>query len=46
MLGQLVVETATKVSNPQLDMNGLKPSLYLVTLEVEGSLQIFRVVKQ
>ena len=46
MLGQLVVETAPKVSNPQLDMNGLQPGLYLVTLEVEGSLQTFRVVKQ
>jgi len=41
MLGQLVVETAPKVSNPQLDMNGLQPGLYLVTLEVEGSLQTF-----
>ena len=46
MLGQLVVETAPKVSNPQLDMNGLQPGLYLVTLEVEGSLQTFSVVKQ
>jgi hypothetical protein len=46
MLGQLVVETAPKVSNPQLDMKGLQPGLYLVTLEVEGSLQTFRVVKQ
>jgi hypothetical protein len=46
MLGQLVVETAPKVSNPQMDMNGLQPGLYLVTLEVEGSLQTFRVVKQ
>ena len=46
VLGQLVVETAPKVSNPQVDMNGLQPGLYLVTLEVEGSLQTFRVVKQ
>ena len=46
MLGQLVVETAPKVSNPQVDMKGLQPGLYLVTLEVEGSLQTFRVVKQ
>jgi hypothetical protein len=46
MLGQLVVETAPQVSNPQMDMNGLQPGLYLVTLEVEGSLQAFRVVKQ
>jgi hypothetical protein len=46
MLGQMVVETAPKVSNPQVDMNELQSGVYLVTLEVEGSLQTFRVIKQ
>lgn len=46
MLGQMGVETAPKVSNPQVDMNELQSGVYLVTLEVEGSLQTFRVIKQ
>lgn len=46
MLGQMVVEIAPKVSNPQVDMNELQSGVYLVTLEVEGSLQTFRVIKQ
>jgi hypothetical protein len=46
MLGQMVVETAPKVSNPQVDMKELQSGVYLVTLEVEGSLQTFRVIKQ
>ena len=46
MLGQMVVETAPKVSNPQVDMKELQSGVYLVTLEVEGSLQSFRVIKQ
>ena len=46
MLGQMVVENAPKVSNPQVDMNELQSGVYLVTLEVEGSLQTFRVIKQ
>jgi hypothetical protein len=46
MLGQMVVETAPKVSNPQVDMDELQSGVYLVTLEVEGSLQTFRVIKQ
>jgi hypothetical protein len=46
MLGQMVVETAPKASNPQVDMKELQSGVYLVTLEVEGSLQSFRVIKQ
>jgi hypothetical protein len=46
MLGQMVVETAPKVSNPQVDMKELQSGVYLVTLEVGGSLQTFRVIKQ
>jgi len=46
MLGQMVIETAPKASNPQVDMKELQSGVYLVTLEVEGSLQSFRVIKQ
>ncbi|AFU67582.1 secreted protein, putative [Psychroflexus torquis ATCC 700755] len=46
MLGQMVVETAPKVSNPQVDMKELQSGVYLVTLKVGGSLQTFRVIKQ
>jgi hypothetical protein len=45
MLGQLVLETAA-LSYPQVDMKELQFGVYLVTLEVEGSLQTFRVIKQ
>ena len=38
ILGKLFVETTPKVSNPQLDMSALQLGLYLVWIEVEGSL--------
>jgi len=45
MLGQMVVETAA-LSYPQVDMKELQFGVYLVTLEVKGSIQTFRVIKQ
>jgi len=42
----MVIEVAPKASNPQVNMNELQSGVYLVTLEVGGSLQTLRVIKQ
>ena len=46
ILGQMVIEVAPKASNPQVNVNELKSGVYSVTLEVGGSLQTLRVIKQ
>lgn len=46
MLGQLVKESAPKTSNPQINLSEINAGVYLVSLEVEGSVQTFRVMKK
>lgn len=46
MLGQQVKETAPNSSNPQINLSEFNSGVYLVSLEVEGNIQTFRVMKQ
>ncbi|MBZ9651251.1 GEVED domain-containing protein [Psychroflexus montanilacus] len=46
MLGQMVKETAPKSANPQINLSEFNSGVYLVSLEVEGRVETFRVIKQ
>ncbi|WP_019038020.1 GEVED domain-containing protein [Psychroflexus tropicus] len=46
MLGQLVKETSPNSANPQISLSEFNSGVYLVSMEVEGRVETFRVMKQ
>jgi hypothetical protein len=46
MLGQMVKETAPQPANPQINLSEFNSGVYLVSLEVDGRVETFRVIKQ
>jgi hypothetical protein len=46
MLGQMVKETAPQSANPQINLSDFNSGVYLVSLEVDGRVETFRVIKQ
>ncbi len=46
LLGQQVLQTAPKTTNPAVDMNGLQAGVYLVKATIGNNVKTFKVVKQ
>ncbi|SDG61843.1 DUF4397 domain-containing protein [Psychroflexus sediminis] len=46
LLGQLVKETAPKSSNPKVNLSEFDSGVYLVSLEVDGSIRTFKIIRQ
>lgn len=46
MIGQLVKETAPRSDNPKVNLSEFNSGVYLVSLEVEGRVETFKVMKQ
>jgi hypothetical protein len=42
----MVKETAPQSANPQINLSDFNSGVYLVSLEVDGRVETFRVIKQ
>jgi len=46
MLGQMVKETSPQSANPQINVSEFNSGVYLVSMEVEGRIETFRIMKE